>query len=121
DPERVLDLNKEIIHTIRRLATDSCRVIHTSTLAVFGYGLERPIVAGPVERRADYVYVEGKIDFECRLRKWWGHRDLQIVRLGNVWGPASPFWTAALADRIVLGEPVGVAGEDGYCNVTDVR
>lgn len=112
--------NEELARTIAILAGADARVIHTSTQAVFGFELDSPIVAGPVARRHDQVYVESKIELELLLQKVLAGRDLHIVRLGNVWGPASPTWTVALVDKILFGDPVGVVNRDGFCNATDV-
>lgn len=112
--------NRAILELILRLAGRKGRVIHTSTLGVFGFGLDHPIEPAPVRRRRDFPYVESKIEMENTLARAVPGGRLRIVRLGNVWGPASPTWTAALADRLLWGEPVGVVGGDGYCNATDV-
>jgi len=112
--------NREILTTIRAIARENARVVHASSLAVFGYALEHPQHAGPVVRRRDYFYIEGKIELERLLLGALPGRELHILRLGNVWGPASPTWTAALADRVLFGEAVGVRGHDGYSNATDV-
>ena len=111
--------NREIRDLIQQLAGDSARVIHLSTQAVFGFALEYPVVLGPVRNRRDYLYIEAKLEIENLLARGIV-RSLDVVRLGNVWGPASPTWTAAVADKLLFGETVGVAGEDGYCNGTDV-
>jgi len=115
-PER----NRALLGTIERLAGSGARVIHTSTLAVFGFGLEKPIGLGPVPFHRDFPYVESKIAMERMLLRRFSGRDLAIVRLGNVWGPASAGWTAGLADKLIFGEPVAVTGQDGFSNVTDV-
>ncbi len=112
--------NREILAAIRLLARGDARVVHASTAAVFGYALEAPQHPAPVRRRRDYFYIESKIELEHLLADAPGERELHIVRLGNVWGPGSPGWTAALADRLLFGEAVAVRGHDGYSNVTDV-
>lgn len=112
--------DREIARLVQRIAADDARVVHASSIAVFGYGLDHAMTTGTVARRRDYAYIESKIDQEHLLCRAFAKRDLQIVRLGNVWGPASPAWTAALAGRLLFGDPVGVAGIDGYSNVTDV-
>jgi nucleoside-diphosphate-sugar epimerase len=112
--------NRELLAIVRRLAAGGARVVHTSTQAVFGFAMEYPIVVGPVRDRRDYLYIESKIELENLLARACSDGELHIVRLGNVWGPASPTWTAALADKLLFGDPVGVAGEDGFCNATDV-
>jgi len=112
--------NREILSTIRALAGTEARIVHASSLAVFGYALEHPQNPAPLDMRRDYFYIESKLELERLLLRAFPGRDLQTVRLGNVWGPASPTWTAALADRLLFGDPVGVAGADGYSNTTDV-
>jgi len=112
--------NRELLATIQQVSGNAARVVHVSTQAVFGFAMEYPVVVGPVRKRRDYLYIESKIQLENLLAHACGRGGLDIVRLGNVWGPASPTWTAALADKLLFGDPVGVAGEDGFCNATDV-
>lgn len=112
--------NAELLSMIRHLAGEGARIIHLSTQAVFGYALEYPVVPAPVADRKDYLYVESKIELENLLARVARGNELHIVRMGNVWGPASPGWTAALADKLLFGDVVGVLGADGFSNVTDV-
>lgn len=112
--------NQEILGMVRQLAGRTGRVIHTSTQAVFGFDLEEPVTASPIRKRRDFAYIEAKIELENLLVDAFGRARIDIVRLGNVWGPASPTWTAALADKLAFGDPVGVLGADGYCNATEV-
>lgn len=114
------DRNREILEMVRVLAGADGRVVHTSTQAVFGFDFEAHVHAAPVRMRREFAYIEAKIELENLLLAAFAGRSLQIVRLGNVWGPASPTWTAALADKLAFGDPVGVHGRDGYCNATDV-
>jgi nucleoside-diphosphate-sugar epimerase len=115
-PER----NREILEMVVALAGVNGRVIHTSTQAVFGYDFEEPVVVAGLGVRRDFSYIETKIELENLLLDAFAGRRIDIVRLGNVWGPASPTWTAALADKLAFGDPVGVLGVDGYCNATEV-
>ncbi len=112
--------NTELLGQIKTLMGPSSRLIHASTHAVFGYGMDRPISTGPVQLVSDYAYIEAKIELENLLLEEFGSQSLQIVRLGNVWGPGSGAWTVSLVNKILFGEPVSVAGVDGYCNATDV-
>jgi len=112
--------NREIVKLVTTLASGGCGVIHVSTLAVFGFALEHPVEPAPVMRRRDYSYIESKVEMEHLLAAALPASSLQVVRLGNVWGPASPSWTAALAEKVLFGDPVGIHGQDGYSNVTDV-
>lgn len=112
--------NREILDLIRVLAGIDARLIHISTQAVFGFDLEQTVVVGRLPARRDFAYIEAKIELENLLLDAFDGRRVDIIRLGNVWGPASPTWTAALADKLSFGDPVGVLGLDGYCNATEV-
>lgn len=117
---RYPELNRSILKQIKTIAGNQAKIIHTSTQAVFGFGMEYKQVAGPVPFHRDYLYIETKIFLERLLCKYFYGRDLQIVRLGNIWGPASAGWTAPLANRILFMRPVSIDGIDGYSNITDV-
>src|SRR5690349_16531582 len=90
-------LNRDIFQTVETLLKEGGRLIHLSTQAVFGLAGDLPIHSGPVESRRDEVYVEAKIDAEnhfAHSRK--PANALDIVRLGNVWGPASAAWACPI-------------------------
>lgn len=112
--------NKEILRMIRLLADEHARIIHASTIAVFGFQLDHPIVAEQVFNRRDYLYVESKIELENLLLNTFPKDRLSIVRLGNVWGKKSASWTAPLIDKLLFGVPIGSTEYDGYSNITDV-
>jgi nucleoside-diphosphate-sugar epimerase len=112
--------NQEILDNIKSLMGPNSRLIHVSTQAVFGFGMDRPVVVGPVKMVRDYAYIEAKIELENLILRDFEKQSVQIVRLGNVWGPGSGAWTVPLVNKILFGEPVGVQGLDGYCNATDV-
>jgi len=59
--------NKAIIGMMQKLAGKNTRIIHTSTLAVFGFALELEQSPSLMKKRRDYKYVELNIDMECRL------------------------------------------------------
>ncbi len=111
--------NKEILETIKSLMTSHSRLIHVSTQAVFGFGMERPVIVGRVPDVRDYPYIEAKIELENLILHNFKNQAVQIVRLGNVWGPGSG-WTVPFVNKILFKEAVGVQGIDGYCNATDV-
>lgn len=113
--------NLEIIKLISEASHEKSMIIHTSSLAVFGFTLDREIKAEKLDNRSDFVYVESKIHFENELLNTLKKQIVHIVRLGNVWGPASKNWTVPLINNIIFEKPVGIMGEDGYSNVTDVR
>ena len=112
--------NLTIAETVYSLGSRAERVVHLSSLAVFGFQLEHPISRNLIPQRRDNDYVRLKIAMELALAHKLEERRLDIVRLGNVWGPGSPNWTARFADRILQGKPVAYEGFSGYSNATDV-
>ena len=112
--------NIEILDQIKAITGPFTRIIHISTQAVFGYALDRPIFTGPAKMVRDFAYIEAKIELENLILRNFASHSVQIVRLGNVWGPGSGAWTVPLINKVLFGEPVGVDGVDGYCNFTDV-
>ena len=56
--------NREILSTIRALAGTEARIVHASSLAVFGYALEHPQNPAPLDMRRDYFYIESKLELE---------------------------------------------------------
>ena len=112
--------NIGLLSAIKQLVSPGGLVVQVSTQAVFGMALEYPQSAKPVPMRRDFLYVESKIELENLLAEQLSNAGLDVVRLGNVWGPGSAAWTGALAQRLQFGEPVAVHGKDGYSNITDV-
>jgi len=119
DPIDLHKKNIEIFADIKRQSTD-CKVIHISSLAVFGMKLEKDIKPEQVKNRFDYPYVRGKIEMENLLIDA-KIKELHIVRLGNVWGPGSEFWTYTLAKKILFNEPVLINSLSGFSNVTYIE
>jgi nucleoside-diphosphate-sugar epimerase len=112
--------NRELLSLIKQLVSPGGLVIQVSTQAVFGMALEYPQSARPLPMRRDFIYVESKIELENLLVEQLSDTRLDVVRLGNVWGPGSAAWTGALAQRLQFGVPTAVHGRDGYSNITDV-
>ena len=119
-PQQYPMRNKEILDQIKAVMGPGSRLIHVSTQAAFGNDLDRPVHTGRVATIRDYPYIEGKIELENLLIEEFNTNSIQIVRLGNVWGPGSPAWTVPFVNKVLFGEPVGIDGIDGYCNATDV-
>jgi nucleoside-diphosphate-sugar epimerase len=114
--------NQKIGTMIKNLCHEDTQIIHTSTQAVFSYDLSYPITPQALKNRFDYAYITSKIFLENLLIHLLGDsHELQIIRLGNIWGPASPAWTANIINRIAMGDVTGIKGEDGYSNITDVE
>jgi nucleoside-diphosphate-sugar epimerase len=112
------DDNRAIIDRIEALGGDV--VIHASSLAVFGYSLEHTVTKQRVAVRADWPYVESKIDFEGQLLDRFGDREVHVVRLGNVWGPGSNNWTVPIMNNVLYRQPTAIRNHDGFSNATDV-
>lgn len=113
--------NHHLAKMIWELADNECALVHASTVAVFGADMEYPQQLALVKTRRDHAYVESKIQMEWLL----AHQrppdaSVDIVRLGNVWGPGSPLWTAGLIQRMLEDAPVGVRHIESISNATDV-
>jgi nucleoside-diphosphate-sugar epimerase len=115
------EANANILNTLTKLVTANTRIIHVSTQAVFGFGMDKPVAADFIKDRRDFPYIEAKISMENKIKKAFPLNDLFIIRLGNVWGPGSGTWTAAVADKLLFGQYVAIEGKDGYANITDVK
>ena len=111
-----------IIETVDGLLTNGGRLLHVSTQAVFGITLNRPVVLGPAPAIRDMAYVESKITAEHRFAEIQKERDLScdIVRLGNLWGPASGAWVLPTVRNLLTGRPAAVRDVPGYSNTTEV-
>jgi nucleoside-diphosphate-sugar epimerase len=112
----------EIAATVERLVEPGGRLIHASSLAVFGYALDRAPRPAAVVPVRDLPYVESKISAEvyCGELRRRASLSLDVVRLGNIWGPGSGAWTVSVVQRLLTGRPVAVSGAPGFSNVTDV-
>lgn len=121
-PHRARAENRKLVQLVDGLAraTRSPHVIHASTIAVFGVPLREPPLPVAVPRRRDDLYIDLKSQAEGwleQLAERSGYR-LSIVRLGNVIGPGSPTWVAALAQRLLESKPLGWVGRYGPSNTT---
>jgi nucleoside-diphosphate-sugar epimerase len=122
-PHEIYQQNRRLIEAVAEVAKSSGarRVLHTSTVAVFGYDLAAGVKPAYVRWRSAGEYVETKILAEHELlRRVSPPIRLGIIRLGNVIGPGSR-WTAGLAQRILEGKTVGYEDRDGFSNATYVE
>lgn len=106
DIQKCLNENEILCKNIARISTKETHVIHLSSLAVFGFQLDKPICAEPIDNSTDFAYVQSKTDMENRLLKNFSNNQLSIIRLGNVIGPANNSWTQPIADAITWQLPV---------------
>jgi nucleoside-diphosphate-sugar epimerase len=119
-PHRLIRQNALLMQRVHDAAVrlGAARLIHVSTQAVFGYEFDQPPRPVRAVRRVGDAYVESKVHAELSLEELQSrarHR-LDIVRLGNIVGEGAPGWTANLAQRLLDGRPVGIAGQAGYSN-----
>src|SRR6266704_994632 len=124
-PHRLRHETKALAKSFDRIAVSqrTPRVIHVSTVAVFGFDLRIPPIPMAAPRVKGNPYIETKAATEelmCRAAEVGGY-SLAIVRLGNVIGPGSPTWTASLAQRLLECRPVAYADRLGFSNTTYVR
>jgi nucleoside-diphosphate-sugar epimerase len=114
-------VNKSIFNTLKKLISSGTRIIHVSTQAVFGFGMDRPIVVDFIKSQRDFPYIEAKVSMENMLKKAFPLNELSIIRLGNVWGPGAGVWTGALANKLLFGQYVAMEAKNGFANITDVK
>lgn len=122
-PHRAYRDNERLMRFVHQAAirTRCERVIHASTIAVFGFEpTESPKPVSVPVRSGDF-YIETKARAEHLLLQLAteSRYHLSIVRLGNVVGPGSAAWTASLAQRLLEAKPMPKTS--GYSNATYVE
>jgi nucleoside-diphosphate-sugar epimerase len=113
--------NKAIVDLIEKISTPSSKIIHVSTIAVFGFNLSQTVKNEKVKFRRDWPYIESKIHFENILLEKFKNHEVHVVRFGNVWGAKSKTWTVPLMNNVLYNQPTAIYSSDGYCNATDVN
>ena len=116
--------NRRLISSIASLASGRCRrLVHVSTMAVFGLRFAEPPRPVRVRRPpGGNLYAEQKLQVEHAVERL-GRRlggEVAILRPGCVIGPGSPTWVAGLAQRMIEVRPVGFTHEDGFSQATHV-
>ncbi len=112
--------NEELLAYLKKHTHQYTKIIHLSSLAVFGINLDKPIVAQPISNRIDEVYVYSKLHMENLLLSHFASHQLQLLRIGNIWGPANSSWTQPLADAVLYHLPVKYTGKT-YSNTTFIH
>jgi len=105
---------------IKKMAHFETHIIHLSSLAVFGFGLDREIQASALKNKNDYNYVQSKLEMENLLLSIFNSKQLSIVRLGNVWGPENNSWTQPIADALTWQLPV-MPIHTSFSNITFIQ
>jgi nucleoside-diphosphate-sugar epimerase len=122
---KVYPATRALIESIDRVATATFadRIIHMSTVAVFGYRFAQRPQPVPVRWQPGDGHTDLKIFAEHALARAASHAGyrLAIVRLGNVIGPGANPWTAGIAFSMLENKPLGQAGHLGYSNATYVK
>lgn len=111
--------NNEMIKLLYRICNKQTKIIHLSSLAVFGFGLDKVLKADAIATRNDYAYVFSKLDMENKLIKHFGNKRISIIRLGNVWGPGNTSYTQPVIDSLLWGLPI-MPDKPGMCNLTHI-
>jgi nucleoside-diphosphate-sugar epimerase len=114
-----LRANRGLSEQLGRLLDPCGHVVHLSSLAVFGHGLDRPVSLHPQRLVSDYEYIMSKIAMERLLIGRFGRNALTIIRLGNVIGPGAA-WTVNLIERLRAERPIVFTDRPGFSNATDV-
>lgn len=115
--ERTLVSSAESVSQAARSAETSPRIIHVSTMSV--YGSAEGLIPESAPLRGDLgAYSQAKVEAEAQARSY---TRTVILRPGCVFGPDSEQWTVRIA-RLLLGGRLGDLGPagDGICNLVDV-
>ncbi|MES2727252.1 MAG: NAD(P)-dependent oxidoreductase [Bacteroidota bacterium] len=115
--QKIATDNSALLTLIQKLSNTHTQIIHLSSIAVFGFGLDKPIKPTAIKPGPDYNYVFSKVDMENKLVKAFPAQQLSIIRLGNVWGAGNNSWTQPIADAITWSLPV-LSHEKSYSNIT---
>lgn len=116
-PQKIANDNKALLALIQKLSNQHTQIIHLSSIAVFGFGLDKPIQPTALKTGPDYNYVFSKVHMENQLLRAFPAKQLAIIRLGNVWGAANNSWTQPIADAITWSLPV-LSPQISYSNIT---
>lgn len=114
-------VNQSILNTLKQVVSSKTKIIHVSTQALFGFGMDHEVINDFLKNRRDFAYIEAKLQMENLINSTFSNNTLSIVRLGNVWGPGSGTWTGALAEKLVFGKFIALKNVDGFSNITDVK
>lgn len=112
--------NQLMLQYIKKHAHPTTKIIHLSSLAVFGIAIDRTIIPEPIPDRMDEVYVYSKLHMENLLLQHIPSQQLQILRIGNVWGPGNTSWTQPLIDGILFELPIRFEGQT-FSNTTYIH
>lgn len=112
--------NDALVEFILSISNSDTKLIHLSSLAVFGFKLDYPLIPQGIALHQDYTYVQSKIHIENRLLSVFKHENISILRLGNVWGNENSSYTIPVIDALLFGLPV-LYDKKSYCNITYIH
>lgn len=110
--------NAEIIDTIQRVTHPKTKIIHLSSLAVFGYVPDSKQAPEALNLHNDFSYVASKLQIERLLLSNFTGNEIHMVRAGHVWGPGSG-WANTMAQVLFYQFPVLHTGKT-FSNTTAI-
>ncbi len=110
--------NDEIIDIIQKVTHSKSKIIHLSSMAVFGYIPDSEQAPLSLNIRNDFSYVASKLQIEHLLLSNFAGNEIHMVRAGNVWGPGSG-WANTMAQVLFYQFPV-LHTNKTFSNTTDI-
>ena len=100
-----------------RLA-QSQRVVHLSTVSVYGDLSGEVLEESAPRRYSNNVYSDSKLDAEILALEYAQKHNLPVTVLQPtvVYGPLAPAWTIRILDELSTGRIILVDGGEGFCN-----
>ncbi len=94
------------------------RVVLTSTMVVYGVGVEGPLDETAPRRRTGIGYADAKIEAEALAFDYARNRGVaaSVVQPTAVYGPYGPSWTMRVLQDLTSGRVVLVDGGVGHAN-----
>jgi nucleoside-diphosphate-sugar epimerase len=101
------------------LRAGSRRVVHLSTLVVYGFTPESVLCETAPRRRSGDAYGDDKLDAERLAFEF--HREqglaVSVIQPTAVYGPFAPAWTERVLDQLKSGIVPLIGGGNGICNI----
>lgn len=116
EQERVaLEGVENVLHAARAVG---CRIVHVSSLAVYGTRVEGTFHEGLPYNPDPTPYATAKSASEQRLLSTANKEGIPVavIQPSIIYGPSSPFWTLWLARQLQKG-PFALTTDAGVCNV----
>ena len=100
------------------LAVAARRVVHVSTMLVYGMGVEGDLDESAPRRRSRVAYADAKIEAEALALRYASEHGLpvSVIQPTTVYGPFGRGWTARVLDDLRTGRVILVDGGVGHAN-----